>query len=619
MPIDGVLSALGGFVSNTMSRIVADVARPLLNRLTNHGKEKTNNPARAEIIVAEARPIQAEAAYAQRREQREQKLVEIQEELARYRKAEVAAGLQIAATKAEQENRALAISEAYIDVRRQELELAKQNLARNKQADEFHRAFLARIIMLREQEQLILSEEIAERRELGRLYLEFERQKEANQIKLKLNEIQANWDRENWSGILSREEMQSILLEGAQRHRLLMLASPPDVSPDCPVTFLNNLQKDVRGELKEFLENNYPPDSDCPVEFYGKFFKASVFDTEVKQLERLLAPVPTLIMYSDMTDESLRLFVRFWGKDKSFSTTINWPWEAAKEAMLHEGASEKESLRSIRKAIVKLHQLTAAVIADTYYLAINPNHEPRVFTLDTDLPQTWIDEHFGVLRELQEQIQARYVVELQQAAEQHLRDEEARKRQAAEEEQARLAAELERQRLVDEAEKAALRVRLEEQEQALEDAALGEYRQLKEALSQRQWYEADQITKTLLLREVEASKESKLDATSAASLPEAKLRIVDTLWSRYSEGHFGLTIQRQIYQECQQDAHSFAYHVGWLTYQRSRSTYVTPDYFTVMRYSLSAPAGHLPAAFYQPGMDVFPVVMMLIGEQDGKQ
>jgi hypothetical protein len=292
MPIDGVLSALGGFVSNTMSRIVADVARPLLNRLTNHGKEKTNNPARAEIIVAEARPIQAEAAYAQRREQREQKLVEIQEELARYRKAEVAAGLQIAATKAEQENRALAISEAYIDVRRQELELAKQNLARNKQADEFHRAFLARIIMLREQEQLILSEEIAERRELGRLYLEFERQKEANQIKLKLNEIQANWDRENWSGILSREEMQSILLEGAQRHRLLMLASPPDVSPDCPVTFLNNLQKDVRGELKEFLENNYPPDSDCPVEFYGKFFKASVFDTEVKQLLPCDQPQP---------------------------------------------------------------------------------------------------------------------------------------------------------------------------------------------------------------------------------------------------------------------------------------------------------------------------------------
>jgi hypothetical protein len=615
MPIDGFLGALGGFVSNTMSRIVADVARPLMNRLTNGGKDRTNSIPKADIILAEPRPIQAEAAYAQRREQREQELVKIQQELAQYRKAEVAAGLQIAATKAEQDNRALAISEAYVEVRRQELELAKQNLARNKQADEVHRAFLAHIIKLREQEQLLLSAEIAERRELGLLYLEFERQKEANQIRLKLNEIQANWDRENWSGILSREEMQSILLEGVERHRLLMLASPPDVSPDCPVTFLNNLQKDVRGELKEFLEKNYPQDSDCPVEFYGKFFKASVFDTEVKQLERLLAPVPTLIMYSDMTDEYLRLFVRFWGKDKSFSATINWPWEAAREAMLHEGVSERESLRSIRKAIVKLHQLTAAVIADTYFLAINPNHEPRVYALDTDLPQEWIDQHLGALRELQEQIQARYVVELQHVAQQNQKEQEEHTRRAAEEERHRLAAELERQRLEAEAEKEALRARLEAQEQALEDSTLGEYRELKEALAKHKWHEADQLTKALLLREVEASKEGKLDATSAARLPESKLAIVDTLWSRYSQGHFGLTIQQQIYQECQQDAHSFAYHTGWLTYQRTHSSYVTPQYFTVMRYSLRSPAGHLPAALYQPGLDVLPVVMTIVSTQ----
>ena len=46
----------------------------------------------------------------------------------------------------------------------------------------------------------------------------------------KLNEIQLTWDKDNWFSKLDRQETYQILT--SQQHRLLILASPPEISPD---------------------------------------------------------------------------------------------------------------------------------------------------------------------------------------------------------------------------------------------------------------------------------------------------------------------------------------------------------------------------------------------------
>jgi len=181
---------------------------------------------------------------------------------------------------------------------------------------------------------------------------------------------------------LSRDETLQLLTRAQAKHRLLLILSEPNVSPSCPESFRHDFPREARAEVKQFIEHHYPLGQALyPVEFFGKFFKSSVFDTETKQLESLLAGVPTVVLYSDLTDEKLYLHLYAWGLPEPLSETIAWNWEAAKEKLESEGQAEKQALREIRKTIVALYQLFAALLADMYYLSVNPLHEPRLFHL----------------------------------------------------------------------------------------------------------------------------------------------------------------------------------------------------------------------------------------------
>lgn len=207
--------------------------------------------------------------------------------------------------------------------------------------------------------------------------------------------------------------MKQILMNGQNKHRLLILVSPPDIE-DCD-QFNSHLPKQVRSEVKEFLEKNYPLNDDiCPVEFYGKFFKSSVFDTEVKQLAIDLEAVPTVVIYSDITDENVYFHITCWGLEDSLSLTLPWNWEGEKQRLKIEGMNEDEIIKAIRQSIVKIHQLISAFLADLYYLNINPLHQPRLFQIETDLPSDWVSDHFGVLQDIQQQKLAEYYKSIEQ-------------------------------------------------------------------------------------------------------------------------------------------------------------------------------------------------------------
>ncbi|MBW4494838.1 MAG: 50S ribosome-binding GTPase [Oscillatoria princeps RMCB-10] len=411
MAIPQMLAALGSFVSMTGSRIAANWLSRKIDPPNQAGlaKQSQNQQIR-----------KAEAEYLRGKAKREQELVKIQADLAKMREIEIRAGMEIAAAQAEREERALEISEKELQLKKQALQLAKERLKQEGQVAEVQQQQVERVLQLRERELEILAEERAQRLQLSYLHLQLVQENKAREIDLKLKEIQAEWDKENWSGLLSREEMRQILIEGRQKHRLLMLVSPPDIK-GCP-DFDSNLHKAVRSELKEFMEKYYPLHSDlCPVEFYGKFFKSSVFDTEVKQYERDLAPIPTVVIYSDVTNDKVYFHIHVWGLAEPVSMTFPWNWREERDKLeASEGKTRDESLRIIRDALVKSHQLLAAFLADLYYLEINPSHEIRLFQLDGDFPSEWIKSQFQELSRLQQEKIASYGGSLMNSQDGHM-------------------------------------------------------------------------------------------------------------------------------------------------------------------------------------------------------
>ncbi|WP_377477056.1 MAG: hypothetical protein P2A85_00920 [Microcoleus anatoxicus] len=411
MPVPYLFVAISGFMTMTASRIISVVASRKLTDKSSKGKQ-SNPPDKSELVRRDERSRKAEAEYLRGKTQREEELLNIQADLANMREIEVRANIEIAKAQAEREDRALEFSERTLQLKKQELDLAKSRLKQEGKIAEGQREQVEKALRLRERELQLMEEELTERRNLSYLYLDILREQEALKIALKITEIQSNWDWKNWAGIISREEMQKILIEGQKKHRLLMMISPPDIE-DCP-EFNTHLQKEVRSEVKEFLEKYYPLNDDiCPVEYYGKFFKTSIFDAEVKQLSSDLSPVPTAVIYSDITDQKVYFHVTFWGLEESLSVTLPWNWKEEQQNLMSEGLSEEDSLQTVRQSIVKIHQLVAAFLADLYYLNINPLHQPRLFEMEADIPIEWMQTNLGILREIQEQKLAEYQAELE--------------------------------------------------------------------------------------------------------------------------------------------------------------------------------------------------------------
>lgn len=270
-------------------------------------------------------------------------------------------------------------------------------------------------------------QELADRRELARLQRELMRELQAEVIEVKLKEIQTLWDLDNWFSTLSREETKEILHKGQQQHRLLLLVSPPDISEDCPTSFRNNLKIELQSKLKTFMHQHYPVNvgagsfADRPVEFYGDYFKQSISDINVKQLQKLLAPVPTVVLYSNISDYEVNFHIGYWGfhdEEVSLVPMQAWDWEQAQEELEAAGFNEKKSLRIIRQLIVAIHKLLAAFIADWYYLNIDAtaSYEPQLYNLQSEFAEEWfppevLQLYLDLLRDRQQQKLHAYTIE----------------------------------------------------------------------------------------------------------------------------------------------------------------------------------------------------------------
>ncbi len=129
-----------------------------------------------------------------------------------------------------------------------------------------------------------------------------------------------------------------------------------------------------------------------------------------------------------------------------------------------------------------------------------------------------------------------------------------------------------------------------------------DYHKLRDLLAQGKWKEADEETRRLMLAVANREKENWLDANSIDNFPCEDLRTIDELWVHYSQGKFGFSVQKRIYQLYAgtleyrpEDWDKFGEKVGW---KKKKLLGMGGDWVTEhdINFDITAPPGHLPAA-----------------------
>jgi hypothetical protein len=122
-----------------------------------------------------------------------------------------------------------------------------------------------------------------------------------------------------------------------------------------------------------------------------------------------------------------------------------------------------------------------------------------------------------------------------------------------------------------------------------------EYDQLEKLLEQKDWKQADKRTSELMLKAAGREKADYLDINSINTFSCPDLRTIDRLWVKYSDGRFGFSVQKRIWERVggkpgvyDEEIHqTFGDRVGWRVKGEWQGSGLS--------FSLNAQPGHLPA------------------------
>ena len=116
-----------------------------------------------------------------------------------------------------------------------------------------------------------------------------------------------------------------------------------------------------------------------------------------------------------------------------------------------------------------------------------------------------------------------------------------------------------------------------------------DYTQLKNLLAAQQFKAADRETQRLMHAWADRKQRTGPDLQLELQFPCKELRTIDQLWLQASNGQFGFSLQKEIWQETGQIAQEFGSRVGW---HRDKQWLK----YNGLNFNREAPLGHLPAA-----------------------
>ncbi|MEG4007136.1 serine/threonine-protein kinase [Microcoleus sp. Pol11C1] len=122
-----------------------------------------------------------------------------------------------------------------------------------------------------------------------------------------------------------------------------------------------------------------------------------------------------------------------------------------------------------------------------------------------------------------------------------------------------------------------------------------DYTKLRDFLSNKKWKEADRETWGLMCQSISQEPGTQLEISQIYQLPCEDLQTVDRLWLHYSQGRFGFSVQKQIYESVKGDYIRFCDRVNWQTYNSATT-------LGQIKFSQQAPIGHLPSRSWVGGI-----------------
>jgi tetratricopeptide (TPR) repeat protein len=130
-----------------------------------------------------------------------------------------------------------------------------------------------------------------------------------------------------------------------------------------------------------------------------------------------------------------------------------------------------------------------------------------------------------------------------------------------------------------------------------------DYTRLRDLLAASKWKEADEETLAVMLKATEREKDGWLDIESIENFPCTDLRTIDQLWVKYSNGRFGFSVQKRIWESVGGNPNAdyetfkkFGDCVGWLLKNKLLD-------HKDLQFNLNAPLGHLPSHVDLIGFD----------------
>ncbi len=122
-----------------------------------------------------------------------------------------------------------------------------------------------------------------------------------------------------------------------------------------------------------------------------------------------------------------------------------------------------------------------------------------------------------------------------------------------------------------------------------------DYRQLDRLLASGKWQEADGETAIKMLEVAGRTKDGWLRGEDIDRFPCEDLRTIDQLWVKYSNGRFGFSVQKRIYESLggsreydRKIWEAFGDRVGWRV---NSSKWL---HYNDLKFNTKAPIGHLP-------------------------
>ncbi|WP_414587357.1 GUN4 domain-containing protein [Scytonema sp. PCC 10023] len=130
-----------------------------------------------------------------------------------------------------------------------------------------------------------------------------------------------------------------------------------------------------------------------------------------------------------------------------------------------------------------------------------------------------------------------------------------------------------------------------------------DYTRLRDLLAAGKWKEADEETLAVMLQVAEREKEGWLSIKSIENFPCTDLRTIDQLWVKYSNGRFGFSVQKRIWESVGGKPgadygiwEKFGDYVGWRSRWRYDVAIPQKEWLSYdeLHFTKTAREGHLP-------------------------